>query len=953
MKQLTRIGRMFAVLALTINGFSAFAVAEPRERLLLDFGWRFHLGNDWGSAQNLMKAGASFGPAKPVFNDIAWRTVNLPHDWVVELPFDRNSETYHGFKPSGIGFPQNNVGWYRRLFTVPKEDQGRRLWLEFDGVYRDSVVFVNGYIIGRQESGYSSFRYDITDHISYGQTNTVSVRVDATEPEGWFYEGAGIYRHVWLVKTGPVAIAPDGVFVYSAFKNNVPAGPATVHLKTRLLNSQKISARTKVLWQVLDPGGKIVARAESSAAPGPWSSPEVEQAVRIGSPSLWSPESPRLYKLVTAVIEPDGKILDRVETEFGIRTFAFDPDKGFFLNGKPYVIKGTCNHQDHAGVGVALPDRLQYFRIAKLKSMGCNAYRTSHHPPTPELLEACDRLGMLVMDENRLLGASAQGLALLEGLVRRDRNHASVFIWSIGNEEGYATTPIGGQVSDAMQRLVHQLDPTRLVTYGANVGNVFAGVNRIIDVRGWNYEVGPQMDAYHREHPQQPNLGTEVASTFCTRGVYAVDKERGYMTGYDDHSSGGGQTAERWWKFFADRPWASGSFIWTGFDYRGEPTPYSWPCISSHFGVFDTCGFPKDNFYYYQSWWTAEPVLHLLPHWTWPGREGQEIDVRALSNCDEVELFLNGKSLGQQTMPRNSHLRWKVNYAPGTLSAKGYRAGKLIAEDKVETTGPAAAVKLTPDRANIRADGEDLSIVTVAVTDTEGRTAPAAGNLVRFAIAGPGRIIGVGNGDPSCHEPDVYISKPAVRQVALNDWRMKVVANATDRPETAADFPDRDWTRADVQGQTGPLLEGECAVYRTRFTLTPRDLEGGGALLNFGTIDDDGWIFVNGKLAGESHEWSASPMCPVAGLLRPGENTVAVVIKNLAGPGGLGKGAGLHLPEKPAAPDWKRSVFNGLAQVIVQAERETGEIRLTAKAEGLKETTIVIRAEPCVPRPVP
>ncbi|HXF10729.1 MAG TPA: glycoside hydrolase family 2 TIM barrel-domain containing protein, partial [Desulfuromonadaceae bacterium] len=611
--------------AVLLSLYAAPAQNSLRERWLMDTGWKFHLGNDWGSALDLMKAGADFGPAQPAFNDVTWRNLDLPHDWVVELPFDQNAETYHGYKPSGAGFPQNNVGWYRRHFFIPKSDEGRRrLWLEFGGVYRDSTVIVNGYTIGRQESGYDSFRYDITDYVNYGATNTVAVRVDASEAEGWFYEGAGIYRHVWLVKTAPVAIAPDGVFVYSTFKDNLPNGAATIHAETHLLNSQKDAANVKVTWQILDPSGKAVAGANQSDIVPARTTKPFARAATVSSPALWSPESPKLYTLVTTV-ESHGEMIDRTETEFGIRTFAFDPNKGFFLNGKPYVIKGTCNHQDHAGVGSALPDRIQYFRVERLKDMGCNAIRTSHNEPTAELLEACDRLGMLVMDENRLLGSSAQNLALLKSQIVRDRNHASVFIWSIGNEEGYATTAVGGQVSETMQTVVHDLDPTRKVTYAANVGNVFEGVNRVIDVRGWNYFVGPEMDAYHQAHPFQPEIGTEVASAFYTRGIYARDNTRGYVSAYD--VIGGGSTAEVWWKYFADRPWASGSFVWTGFDYRGEPTPFQWPCISSHFGILDTCGFPKDAFYYYQSWWTDKTVLHLLPHWNWAGKENQDIDV--------------------------------------------------------------------------------------------------------------------------------------------------------------------------------------------------------------------------------------------------------------------------------------------------------------------------------------
>ena len=933
--------RLLIFLTLLCIGRATFAASAPREKLLLDFGWKFHLGNDWGSALDLMKAGADGGPAQPGFVDLTWREVNLPHDWVVELPFDKNADLYHGFKPVGPGFPQNDVGWYRREIFIPKADEGSRIWIEFGGVYRNSTVFLNSYTIGHHASGYNSFRYDITDYLNYGETNTLAVRVDASEPEGWFYEGAGIYRHVWLVKTSPLAVAPDGVFVYSSFKNNVPKGAATIHLETQLLNSQTNAAKAKVSWQVLDPKGKVVATATASETMKSWGKASVLDAVRISSPVLWSPESPNLYKLVTT-IESGGKVTDRQETEFGVRTFAFDPDQGFFLNGKRYEIQGTCNHQDHAGVGSALPDALQYFRVKQLKKFGCNAIRTSHNEPTAELLEACDRLGMLVMDENRLLGSSAQNLELLKQQVRRDRNHASVFIWSIANEEGNATTPIGGQISETMQRVIHQLDPSRKVTYAANVGNVYEGVNKIIDVRGWNYYV-PDMDNYHKDHPAQPNIGTEVASAFYTRGIYTKDPEKGYVTGYDVVA--GGETAENWWSFFAARPWTSGSFVWTGFDYRGEPTPYQWPCISSSFGILDTCGFPKDIFYYYKSWWTTNTVLHLLPHWNWAGKEGQPIDVWCFSNCKEVELFLNDRSLGKKAMPRNSHLQWTVNYEPGTLSAKGYNDGKVVAETKVETTGAPAAVQLTPDRSTIHADGEDCSVVTVSVTDSEGRMVPTADNLVHFTVTGPGKIIGVGNGDPSCHEPDVYLTKAAGHEIKLDEWRTNAVPDEKERPEVAANFNDADWHQTDVRPDYGPMSANSFMVYRAHFQATDRDQQSERAVISFGRIDDDGWIYVNGKLAGESHQWNASPAYEIRSRLHAGDNTIAVIVKNGGGPGGLSMGASLALQDKPVAPDWQRSVFNGLAQVIVQNTGGRGEIKLTAQAEGLAPATTLIHAE--------
>src|SRR5882724_7225204 len=781
MKSVFHSGHILAVAILAVFSFNLFAddvsTNSPREKLLLDAGWKFHLGDDWPNALRLDKAGQSTGPASEKFNDDSWRTLNLPHDWAIELPFDEHADKSHGFKPLGPGFPKNSTGWYRRTFELPAEDSGKRIWLTFDGVFRDATVWVNGWLVTRHESGYFPFREDITDLARIGGRNTVTVKVDASKFEGWFYEGAGIYRHVWLEKTAPVAIAPDGIFVYSKFKNNVPEGMAEIHIQTRLINSRSNWDAIMVDHALFAPDGRLIddigvpLQSFQKLKPGmidpmslscmldaqseemvedkiilvPESTPKTNVQPRMSwsTPVLWSPESPKLYKLVTTVKNRYGTtILDRKETEFGIRTFAFDPEKGFLLNGQPYVLKGTCNHQDMAGVGAALPDALQYFRIAKLKEFGDNAYRTSHNPPTPELLDACDRLGMIVMDENRLLGSDDANMARFEDFIRRDRNHASIGIWSICNEETTQREAVSGRVGTTMQNRLLQLDSTRRITAAEDVGDIYSGLMGALEVRGWNYHVGGDMDKYHAEHPAQPGVGTEQASTVSTRGIYENDKVRGYVSAYDVNYPSWAATAEKWWSYFADRPWLSGGFVWTGFDYRGEPTPYSWPCINSHFGILDVCGFPKDNFYYYQSWWTTNTVLHLLPHWNWPGKEGQEIRVDALSNCGEVELFLNGESLGKQTMKRNSKLSWQVKYAPGVLSAKGYNDGKLAAETKVETTGEPASVQLTPDRSTINAGGEDVSVFTVSVMDAKGRIVPTAGNKINFSIQGAGKILG-------------------------------------------------------------------------------------------------------------------------------------------------------------------------------------------------------------------
>jgi beta-galactosidase len=598
--------------------------------------------------------------------------------------------------------------------------------------------------------------------------------------------------------------------------------------------------------------------------------------------------------------------------------------------------------------------------VKKLKEFGCNAIRTSHNPPTPELLDACDHLGMLIMDESRLLGSDQENLAKWDDQIRRDRNHASVAIWSVANEEfSVQATPQGGNVARTMQDYVQRLDPTRPVTYAAPEGDTFTGINGVIQVRGWNYHVGQDMDKYHAEHPNQPEVGTEQASTVGTRGIYENDKVRGYVSAYDDNAPSWATTTEKWWSYFADRPWLSGGFVWTGFDYRGEPTPYSWPCINSHFGILDTCGFPKDNFYYYQSWWTTNVVLHLLPHWNWPGKEGQEVRVDALSNCKQVELFLNGESQGRQTMKPNSKLAWKVKYAPGTLSAKGFDAAtNVIAETKVETTGAAAAIQLTPDRSTIFANGEDVSVFTVAAVDAQGRVVPVAQNKINFALEGAGKILGVGNGDPSCHEPDTYIPDVPMRTIAVNNWRWKMAElprHPRLLPEYGIDFDDSAWgtIKPKTDGDTGEyfLQEGQSAIYRAHVTVTAEDLASENVQVRFTCIDDHGWVYVNNQLVGESTDWSAQPIFDIKRALQPGDNIIAVAVLNEAGQGGLSRDVTVELMGKPASAAWSRSLFNGLAQVMVQSSQDAGAIKLTASAEGLPSATAAIQAVPGGARP--
>jgi beta-galactosidase len=737
-----------------------------RERLLLDFGWRFHFGNandpakDFGfgsgRAGNFQKTGNFLPAGALAFDDGDWRPLDLPHDWAIELPFENDPAlASKGFYPLGRTYPATSVGWYRRVFELPASDAGKRITIEFDGSYRETMVVFNGFYIGRHSGGYDPFSFDVTDFATPDGRNVLLVRVDATLSDGWFYEGAGIYRHVWLVKTHPVHVKQWGTLV----RAEVRPGAATLSIRTEVNNDGKGAQNTRVTSTILDPAGKAVGKASAAPAAIPeWGDETYNQEVVVNQPALWSLEERNLYKLVTEV-EASGEVVDRYETPFGIRTVSFDSEKGFFLNGKSVKLKGTCNHQDHAGLGAALPDAVQYYRVRKLQEMGCNAYRTSHNPPTPELLDACDELGMLVFDETRMMSSNPEGLSQFGDLVRRDRNHPSVFMWSMGNEEGQANTEKGLHILTAMKEVATRYDGSRPVSI-APIRAIGVGGLVECDVMGYNY-MDPGAEEYHKAHPDKPVVGTETVSAVGTRGIYVTDPAKGYVGSYDPYTTTGRASAEGWWRFCDARPWLSGGFVWTGFDYRGEPSPYQWPNISSQYGIIDTCGFPKDSFYYYQSWWTSQPVLHVFPHWNWPGMEGQEIAVWVYSNLDQAELFLNDQSLGTKEMKKDSHLAWTVKYAPGTIEARGYKDGKQVMTAKRETTGPTATLAMSADRTEVSADGEDVAMFAVEVHDAQGRVVPIADNEVAFRVTGEGKLIGTGNGDPTNHESDKSTSRKA------------------------------------------------------------------------------------------------------------------------------------------------------------------------------------------------
>lgn len=773
-------------MALTVAGTGAGAASESaapaqaRQRERLE-RWKFHLGHatdvdkDFGFGRDqrtFAKAGQSADAAMPKFDDGGWADVIVPHDWAVALPFaqgpaskDSDGGAAHGFKAIGRDFPENSIGWYRTPISVTPADRGRRIWLEFDGVFRDAIIFVNGYDVVRNESGYAPFSVRIDEFLDYGGgPNVVTVRCDATLGEGWFYEGAGIYRHVELVRADPLHIPQWGVAVTS----DVGADGATVHVSTGVLNGRDRPIDVALRLAILDPGGRTVSVGDPTAVSlAAGQGRAFRQQVRFGAPQLWSIEAPRLYTARVELLGPDKWLIDSVDTRFGIRTIHFDSERGFFLNGKPVKLLGTANHQDHAGVGTGIRDALHRWRVAQLQGMGSNAWRSAHNPPATALLDACDEMGMLMICEQRINSTSAEAVSELERMILRDRNHPCVIAWSLGNEEPHQATPRGARIDEGLQEHVRRLDPTRPTAFAMDQG-WDNGVGRVVDVLGFNYRTN-QMEAYHHRHPDQPIIGTETGSTVATRGEYTNDSSRHIVRAYDTEHPWWATTAEEWWTIVADRPYIAGGFVWTGFDYRGEPTPFdTMPSISSQFGVLDTCGFPKDDYYYYRAWWLPDqPLVHLLPHWNWPGREGQPMEVWAHGNTDEVELKLNGKSLGRKTMPRNRHLVWQVPYTRGKLEAIGYNRGRVAARDVRETTGPARAVRLTLDRR--MAKKGEVVVANAMIVDSTGRMVPTADNLLRFTAAN-GEVIGVGNGNPNSLEPDV-----ASRRKAFNGLAQAIV----------------------------------------------------------------------------------------------------------------------------------------------------------------------------------
>ena len=767
---------------------------DSPDRTPFDDDWRFFRGETTGN--------------DPRLDDSTWRKIDLPHDWAIEGPFNR------AYNPETGALDSWGVGWYRKHFRLPVSRGERRYSVEFDGAMANAHVFLNGREVGSRPYGYIGFAVDLTPDLVFGEAeNVLAVRLEPEQNSSRWYPGAGIYRHVWLETTGAVHVERWGTYVTTP---DVTDARARVVVRTELRNHDENAAIVALETTIVDADGRSIARGESRRAVPPRSSETGESAVDLPHPHRWDVADPYLYRLVTVVRMGD-RTVDRSTTAFGVRTLQFDRDRGFVLNGRTTKLRGVCLHHDLGALGTAVNDRAIERQLRLMKEMGANAIRTSHNPPAPELLEACDRLGLLVMDEafdmwRKPKVPNGHGKYFdrwaetdLRDMIRRDRNHPSVVLYSIGNEVLEQTDPEGFKIAARLTHVCHEEDPSRPVTSAFNRADeaIRNGLAREVDIPGFNYQPH-QYERILAEHPDWIIVGSETNSCVSSRGVYHLPLEK-YgkhpsleLTSYDIITPSWGYPPDVEFDAQERNPRVLGEFVWTGFDYIGEPTPYfwtrfgpkldepDWPARSSYFGIVDLAGFPKDRYFLYQSVWTKDPMIHVLPHWTWPGREGQPIPVMVYTNAEEVELTLNGRSLGRQrrgavpvSLPVGTNIRpdgtfaskyrllWQVPYEAGTLHAAALTDGKVVAQADVITAGPPAKLVVSADRARLRADGKDLAFLTVRVTDKDGHLCPLAENRIRFDIRGPGSIAGVDNGNPATVEPFQASERRAFGGLAL------------------------------------------------------------------------------------------------------------------------------------------------------------------------------------------
>jgi len=729
-----------------------------------NFDWNFILENDIDAFNTFGfdKYSDAAGAAGRFYDYNHWQKIDLPHDWAVRLQKTPQANPFAGAYPNTRyhRFTEEqrsevrqvyDIGWYRKQFCFDPSWEGKRIWIEFEGIFRDATVWVNGVYLDRHTSGYTSFALELTDHLVIGEDNSIAVRVDSGQPEGWWYEGSGIYRNVNLLISDPTYFKYNQTVIRAD-------GNGTVQASAVVVNDRQEEGRKTVFWRILDDKANEIAHTRTAADLLSYGETAVQATLTVDTPKLWSPDAPNLYTLEILLDE------EKIQVPFGFRTIEFDVDRGLILNGSPFKVRGACVHQDFGGVGVALSDNLNEYKIRRLKEMGVNAYRCSHHAPSPALLNVCDRLGMLVMDETRMFGTSPEALRQLTDLIERDRNHPCVFIWALGNEEfSVQNRPWSYHLMEKMTRIAHRLDPTRAVTYGGNNGENAIGANGAAEIRGVNYlrngQNGAWLDVYHREHPHQPILGTEEASNVLSRGGAINDLGSGKIDSTGNVTMPWGSTPKGWVKLFEERDFLAGSFMWTGFDYRGEPNPFYYSNTISNFGAIDLCGMEKPTFYYYKAWWTEENVLKLAPHWN--HSSGQEVTVAVFTNCESITLSLNGRFIETRKVDRFDAPLFTLPFEPGELTVTGVRHGEILT-DTLITAGKTSQIRCFPILK--AANESDVAIYQIEAYDAQGHFCPLAAEKIDLH-AENGQIIGVGNGDPSSFDPEQIL--PEEQSVGL------------------------------------------------------------------------------------------------------------------------------------------------------------------------------------------
>ncbi len=893
-------------------------------------GWRFQRNDatvfpasvSHDAVYGFSKGGGAKGPAAPDCDDSGWERVNLPHDWVTAFAPHPEGRPSQGYKDRGIA-------WYRRRFVLDTEDKNSQILLEFEGMSCDAAVYVNGTLLRHSFSGYNSFAVDITDMANFGAVpNVVAVRIDASGWEGWWYEGAGIYRNVWLVKKPAAHIARNGVYARPVKKAD---GRWSLEIQAETENSFETEQVFSLRAELFSPEGESLGTDGIRGTLGGYETAVNTFRIEAGSPRLWSPETPVLYRARVTLDGPCGT--DYLEVPVGFRTIELDSETGFWLNGENRKLKGFCNHQDHAGVGAAVPYSVKEYRIRKLKDLGADAYRCAHNPD-PEILDICDRLGMLVMEENRAFSSSEENLRDLEGIVKNARNHPSVILYSVFNEEPLQGTGKGRRMAGRMRDTIRRLDPNRPVMGAFNGGYMEEeGAATILDAVGINYNPA-RYDDFHRKYPKIPLMGSETSSAFMVRGEYRTDREAHLINSYDDECAPWGNTVRDAWRMIAERPFVAGTFVWTGFDYRGEPTPFVWPSVATFFGTYDSCGFDKDACWYYRAFWKKEKRVHLVSPWESGKEPGEPVRVQVISNCSRVEVFAGDTLQGSLDIDLYGQNELTVPYSGERLTAVGYADGKEAARDVQEPAGEPAALVLEASQPALSQGGYEAVCVNVSLVDEKGHVIPNRDMEVRFSVA-DGELLGVGNGDPNSHEDDrgpcrrlfhgraqaiaaageelafgkkrgaitvtaqagalcasieipvaeaAYIPYlPAVEEQAVEGWGMyyRLLDEMPKVGETKEANDMNSFEPVEFMGNPQPQLseqQDKFGWYRTRLRLGASDEE---RYLYFPAVLGRAWIFLDGRAAACKEAPGEAHMVVRLDGVPAGEHILEVVIQNV------------------------------------------------------------------------